>query len=111
VARELLAEARWTIEAAPDPGPVVTALIDKAERRMHVRPRGLGAFTVSIDEFSDRELEVLRMLSGDMSQREIGGALYISFNTVKTHTKNIYRKLGVGQRDDAVARARALELI
>jgi LuxR family transcriptional regulator, maltose regulon positive regulatory protein len=110
-ARELLAEARWTIETAPDPGPVVTAVIDKAERRMHVAPRGLGAVPVSIDEFSDRELAVLRMLSGDMSQREIGGALYISFNTVKTHAKNIYRKLGVGQREAAVARARELELI
>jgi LuxR family transcriptional regulator, maltose regulon positive regulatory protein len=54
---------------------------------------------------------VLRMLSGDRSQREIGGALYISFNTVKTHTKSIYRKLGVSQREDAVARARELELI
>ena len=86
-------------------------LIDKAERRMHVTPRGLGAVPVSIDEFSDRELAVLRMLSGEMSQREIGGALYISFNTVKTHTKNIYRKLGVSQREDAVARARELELI
>jgi LuxR family maltose regulon positive regulatory protein len=78
---------------------------------MHVAPRGSHAIAASIDEFSDRELAVLRMLSGDLSQREIGGALYISFNTVKTHTKNIYRKLGVSQRKDAVARARELELI
>jgi LuxR family transcriptional regulator, maltose regulon positive regulatory protein len=110
-ARALLAEARWTIDAAPDPGPVTTTLVDRAERRMHVAPRGSHAIAVSIDEFSDRELAVLRMLSGDMSQREIGGALYISFNTVKTHTKNIYRKLGVSQRKDAVARARELDLI
>ena len=39
------------------------------------------------------------------------GAGVISFNTVKTHSKSIYRKLGVGQRHDAVARARALDLI
>jgi len=110
-ARELLAEARWTIDAAPDPGPVVMAMLDKAERRMHVTPRRPGAVPVSIVDFSDRELAVLRLLGGDMSQREIGGVLYISFNTVKTHTKNIYRKLGVSQREDAVARARELELI
>jgi hypothetical protein len=63
-ARELLAEARWTIDAAPDPGPLAGRLVDKAARRMHVTPRGLGAVPVSIDEFSDRELAVLRMLSG-----------------------------------------------
>jgi LuxR family maltose regulon positive regulatory protein len=54
---------------------------------------------------------VLRLLSSELSQREIGGALYISFNTVKTHSKNIYRKLGVSQRADAVTRARELELL
>jgi LuxR family transcriptional regulator, maltose regulon positive regulatory protein len=111
VARELLAEARWTIETAPDPGRLAMALIDTAERRMHVTPRGSAAVAASIDDFSDRELAVLRLLSGELSQREIGGALFISFNTVKTHTKSIYRKLGVSQRDDAVARARELELI
>jgi LuxR family transcriptional regulator, maltose regulon positive regulatory protein len=110
-ARALLAEARWTIDAAPDPGPVLTTLVAGAERRMHVTLRGSPPVAASIDDFSDRELAVLRMLSGDMSQREIGGALYISFNTVKTHTKSIYRKLGVGQREEAVARARELELI
>jgi hypothetical protein len=41
---------------------------------MHVAPPGSHAIAASIDEFSDRELAVLRMLSGDMSQREIGGA-------------------------------------
>jgi LuxR family transcriptional regulator, maltose regulon positive regulatory protein len=87
------------------------ALIDKAERRMHITPRGAAAIAASIDDFSDRELAVLRLLSGELSQREIGGALYISLNTVKTHTKSIYRKLGVSQREDAVARARELGLI
>ena len=64
-----------------------------------------------LDELSDRELSVLRLMSGDMSQREMGNHLYISFNTVKTHSKHIYRKLGVSQRSDAVARARQLDLI
>ena len=51
------------------------------------------------------------MMSGDLSQREIGDQLFISFNTVKTHSKHIFRKLGVSQRSDAVARARQLGLL
>jgi hypothetical protein len=54
---------------------------------------------------------VLRLLRSDLSQREIGEALHVSFNTVKTHAKSIYRKLDVATRDDAVSRARTLELL
>ena len=64
-----------------------------------------------LEDLSDRELSVLRMMSGDLSQREMGNHLFISFNTVKTHTKHIYRKLGVTQRSEAVARARQLDLL
>jgi LuxR family transcriptional regulator, maltose regulon positive regulatory protein len=109
-ARGLLAEARWTLQVCPDPGPVVTALLEMAERRLRVSPRR-GAAAAAVEEFSDREVAVLRLLSSELSQREIGGALYISFNTVKTHSKNIYRKLGVSQRADSVTRARELELL
>ena len=107
-ARRFLADARWTLESCPDPGPVATALLETEERRLRVSRTRPGP--VSAEEFSDREIAVLRLLSGDLSQREIGNALYISFNTVKTHCKSIYRKLGVSGRADAVARARELEL-
>jgi len=53
-----------------------------------------------------REREVLRMLSSGLSEREIGLELYVSFNTVHSHVKSVYRKLGVSSRADAVARAR-----
>ena len=62
-------------------------------------------------DFSEREIDVLRLLASTLSQREIGGMLFISFNTVKTHTKSIFQKLGVATRADAVARARELHLI
>jgi LuxR family maltose regulon positive regulatory protein len=62
-------------------------------------------------DFSEREMAVLRLLASTQSQREIAGLLFISFNTVKTHSKSIFRKLGVGTRADAVARARDLDLI
>lgn len=62
-------------------------------------------------DFSEREMAVLRLLASNQSQREIAGLLFISFNTVKTHSKSIFRRLGVGTRADAVARARDLHLI
>ena len=37
----------------------------------------------------------MRLLAGELSQREIGAQLYVSFNTVKSHTRSIFRKLGV----------------
>ena len=54
---------------------------------------------------------VLRLLATSLTQREIGEALYVSFNTVKTHVKSVFRKLDVGSRRDAVARARELRLL
>jgi LuxR family maltose regulon positive regulatory protein len=54
---------------------------------------------------------VLRLLPSQLSQREIGAALYVSQNTVKTHTRGIYSKLGVTTREEAVARARELGLL
>ena len=46
-----------------------------------------------------------------MSKAEIASEMFVSINTVKTHTKNIYRKLGVGTRTEAVRRARHLHLV
>jgi LuxR family maltose regulon positive regulatory protein len=57
------------------------------------------------------ELAVLRLLATDLSQREIGSELFLSMNTVKTHARNIYGKLGVSSRKDAVRSANALGLI
>ncbi len=63
------------------------------------------------DRLTERELAVLRYLPTIMSNREIARQLYVSVNTVKTHLKQIYRKLGVASRRDAIARARELHLI
>jgi LuxR family maltose regulon positive regulatory protein len=64
-----------------------------------------------VEPLSDRELEVLHLLAEDLSNREIGRRLFISLPTVKSHTRNIYGKLGVHTRDEAVARARALAIL
>jgi len=54
---------------------------------------------------------VLRALTGNLTQREIGRELYLSFNTVKTYSRSLYRKLGVRSRGEAVTTARELRLI
>ena len=54
---------------------------------------------------------MLRHLPTRLSQREIASELYVSLNTVKTHCKAIYRKLGVGDRTAAVDAARQLDLL
>ncbi|HEY2258438.1 MAG TPA: LuxR C-terminal-related transcriptional regulator [Solirubrobacteraceae bacterium] len=64
-----------------------------------------------LDPLSGREEAVMRYLPTLMSKAEIASELFVSVNTVKTHTKNIYRKLGVGTRTEAVRRARSLHLV
>ena len=63
------------------------------------------------EDLTDRELAVLRALSGPLTAREIGAELHLSINTIKGYTKSLYRKLGVATRAGAVARGRGLGLI
>ncbi len=62
------------------------------------------------DPLSDRELDVLRLLKTDLTGPEIARELMVSLNTMRTHTKNIYSKLGVNSRRTAVRRAEELNL-
>ncbi len=64
-----------------------------------------------IEPLSDRELEILRLISFGRSNQEISAQLYLSMNTVKWHLRNIYGKLGANNRTDAAARARSLHLL
>jgi LuxR family maltose regulon positive regulatory protein len=66
---------------------------------------------VIVEHLSEREREVLRSMSGMLTTAEVASELYISINTVKTHLKSIYRKLGATHCREAVRRARQLELI
>ena len=60
---------------------------------------------------SSRELEILRHLATGLSNREIAAELYISLNTMKTHVRSLYRRLGVSSRSHAVAAGRARGLL
>ncbi|HKJ84506.1 MAG TPA: LuxR C-terminal-related transcriptional regulator [Spirochaetia bacterium] len=63
------------------------------------------------DPLSPRELEVLRLIAGGLSNREIGDRLFIALDTVKGHTRKIYEKLEVSRRTEAVARATEIGLL
>jgi LuxR family maltose regulon positive regulatory protein len=63
------------------------------------------------EPLSERELEVLALLAAGKSNRQIASELFVALSTVKTHVKNIYGKLDVRNRTQAVSRARKLELL
>ena len=64
-----------------------------------------------VEPLSERELEVLTLLASGRSNKEIARELFVAVGTVKTHTNNIYRKLGTRNRVEALARARSLKLL
>jgi len=71
----------------------------------------LAARRALVDPLTGREQTILRYLASTLSTSEIAGELYVTVNTVKTHQRTVYRKLGAGSRRDAVRRARALRLL
>jgi LuxR family maltose regulon positive regulatory protein len=77
--------------------------------------RELAVATASAESAEEHptaaELAVLRLLATDLSRREIGAELFLSLNTVKTHVRALYRKLGVTSREEVVRRAATLGLL
>lgn len=63
------------------------------------------------DPLSERELEVLKLLASGRTNSEIARDLFVTVGTIKSHTSNVYRKLGTRNRAGALARARDLELL
>jgi LuxR family transcriptional regulator, maltose regulon positive regulatory protein len=106
-ARMLLDEARDVVEAYPDAG-IFPELLERQEHELGQRRQRETALT---EVLTDRELAVLRLFDGDDTYRQIGQSLYVSVNTVKTHVRSIFRKLGVSSRDEALERARKRALI
>jgi LuxR family maltose regulon positive regulatory protein len=74
------------------------------------RPAGSNHGT-PIEALSSRERDVLRLLGTELSGPEIARELVVSLNTVRTHTKNVYMKLGVSSRRSAVVRGKELDLL
>jgi LuxR family transcriptional regulator, maltose regulon positive regulatory protein len=121
-----------------DEGEPLRALVAQYQRRLEARPDAPEAFKTYIDQLlaafpgvstpqaapgeaaktpalveslSDREMELLRLIAEGLSNQDIASRLVITVGTVKAHTSNIYRKLDVRTRTQAVARAQALGLL
>ena len=106
MANDEIDEAAMLVRSCPDPGPKIQRLLAQASAWAHSPSRPSG-----VEELSEAEARVLRLLASELTQREIGAELYVSVNTIKSHTRSIFRKLGASSREQAVARARELELI
>ena len=104
-----LAGLRELIDARIEAGTAAAGFAVDLVRRLsghHSRP------TIALTEpLTDREQHILRYLAGTLSNAEIAADLYLSVNTVKTHQRMIYRKLGVAGRREAVRRAKELRLL
>ncbi|MFD2093170.1 LuxR C-terminal-related transcriptional regulator [Blastococcus deserti] len=88
-------------------GEALVAAGHAAELARRVRPSAAAL----AESLTERELAILALLPTTKSQRELAGTLFVSPNTLKTHLRSIYRKLVAHSRDDAVLRARSLELL
>ncbi len=106
-AAELAAEARGLLTLLPEGTEALQARLAELDRRIAGRPRPVSP----AEPLTEREVAVLHLLSGSQSLREIGQELYVSANTVKTHTQAIYRKLGVSTRHDAVEQGKQLGIL
>jgi len=101
-----LAEARDVLAFFPDGVKVQYQRLERLEGQAGGEGRDRTA-----ERLTARERAVLRCLGGPLSLSEIGREMYVSGNTIKSHTRAIYRKLGVSSRDEAVARGRDLGML
>ncbi len=119
-----LAEPEGHVRVFLDEGAPMTALLKVAAKQRdaaeHVRRLLIAASATDggtavaqplIEPLSDRELEVLRFLDSDLDGPDIARELSVSLATVRTHTRNVYAKLGVNSRRAAVSRAAELGLL
>ncbi|MGF1470275.1 MAG: LuxR C-terminal-related transcriptional regulator [Rubrobacteraceae bacterium] len=106
-AREALADARSILEDFPD-AKMFHDRLEHVERKLRTRSSRPGGLN---EELTGRELDVVGLLAGELSTRQMGELLYLAPSTVRTHVKSIYRKLGVSSRGQAVQEARARGII
>ena len=104
-AADAIAEARSILRSCPDPG-ILAGRLAALDRPPQIR-RDRSAD----QELTQRELWVLKLLHGDLSERDIGRELYVSHSTVHSHVRAIYRKLAVSSRASALQRGRELGLL
>jgi LuxR family maltose regulon positive regulatory protein len=105
--RAVLTETRTMLERHPGAG-ILPELLEREERKLRRHKPREGQLD---GELTDRELDVLHLLVGELSTRQMAHSLYVAPSTVRTQVKSIYRKLGVSSRGAAVEEAHARGLI
>ena len=100
-ARALLDEAKVLLDRCGDPGAIAALAIDVSRALSTSHRRGGERM-----EPTDREVDVLRLLEAGLSKQEIANELFLSFNTIHSHTKSLYAKLDASTRDEAITQAR-----
>ncbi|MEQ8671862.1 MAG: LuxR C-terminal-related transcriptional regulator [Aggregatilineales bacterium] len=119
-----LAEPEGYVRMFIDEGSAMSTLLEKAVKH-GIRPSYVRQLLTAFDKpeskplvdqnliepLSERELDVLRLLATDLDGPDIARELVVSLNTIRTHTKNIYTKLGVNNRRSAIRRAEELHLL
>ena len=106
-ARARLDDARGIVAAEADAGAHLRDVLHRLDRRLS----GPGTGDGPAEPLTEREKTVLHLLQADLSLREIGERLFVSVNTVKSHTRAVYRKLGASSREEAIRRARDLGIL
>jgi LuxR family maltose regulon positive regulatory protein len=86
------------------------AAFEAAQRKSEDKPE-LSPAKLLIEPLSQRELKILQLIAQGLSNREIGERLFLALDTVKGHNRNIFDKLQVQSRTEAVARAHELGLL
>jgi LuxR family maltose regulon positive regulatory protein len=108
-AEATLRAAREELAELADSGRI-PALAEEVEQELETA-RALAGHGELLESPTKAELEVLRLLTTDLSNRQIGERLFLSPNTIRSHMRALYRKLGVHAREDAIARATDLGLL
>jgi LuxR family maltose regulon positive regulatory protein len=96
---------------APDYVRRLLVVFSAEKRGQSEPPKSQAPESDLIEPLSERELEVLQLIAEGLTNREIASRLFLSLNTVKAHTRNIYGKLDTHNRTQAVAIAGALGIL
>jgi LuxR family maltose regulon positive regulatory protein len=105
---------RWAIESQSLSEPLLVAYVDRLLSQFSIDDRNETSQPTGdmlIEPLTKRELEVLRLITKGLSNREISERLFLALSTVKGHNRIIFDKLQVQSRTEAVARARELGLL
>jgi len=110
-ARAARGEAQLLLEGFPELGILAERWEATARRLAGEQSDAVEVLPVALDELSARERDVLQLLATALSEAEIGRELFISYHTVHSHVRTIYRKLGTSSRAQTVERARTTGLL